>query len=464
MSKKASTNKLVLYNSLSTIILYAITFFSAPIFSRQLGTENYGIVQVYNSWTAFFVIIVGLFTRGTLSMARIKFPEEEVPKYESSVMFMSLISFFMFLGILMAFGEFLVPILGLPKVYLIILLFQSFGTYAVYFLNDKFTFEMKAQNNLLISVTIALANFGLSFLLISLLPEELSYTGRILGMTIPYVVAGSGALIYVFRQGKTGYCTTYWKFCFPLSFPLIFHGIAGVICAFGDRIMIQKMISVSIVGIYSLAYNFSNVMSSIQTALNNSWTPFFLDHIKTEQYSQLKKRSASYIRLYSCLTVGFILLTPEVFQLFASREYWEGAVIIPIVVLSHYANYLYTFAANYEFCFMRTDFVAVGSVISGVANVILNFFLINLWGYMGAAVATLLSGIVLLTVHTIFAKKLVKDKWVYSLNMFVPAIIGIICAVTLYYMCYDMWLVRWVAALFVGMYMLGMIYKEKAIF
>ena len=70
--------------------------------------------------------------------------------------------------------------------------------------------------------------------------------------------------------------------------------------------------------------------------------------------------------------------------------------------------------------------VAIGSVIAGITNIVLNFIFITLLGYLGAAIATVLSNIVLVIVHTCFAKKLVKDKWVYNVRMFAPAVIGLI--------------------------------------
>lgn len=464
LSNKANSNKLIFYNTLSTIILYAITFFSAPIFSRLLGVDNYGIVQVYNTWVSFFVVILGLYTRGTLAIAKVNFEEDEFKKYQSSVLFLSLIGFLVILIVMLVFCPVIVDFFGLGLGYLIIMLLQSFGTYCVYFINTKFTYEMQAQNNLVISVTLALINFGLSFFLIKILDGEHLYTGRILGMAIPYVTAGIIIIIYIFKQGKTFYNKKYWKFCLPLCLPLIFHGISGIICSSSDRVMIQKMIDVTAVGIYALAYNFANIMDSIWGALHNSWDPFFFEYVKNNQCDELKHRSQNYIRLYSCLSIGFILLTPEVYRIFASEQYWEGASIIPIVVLSSYAIFVYAFAANYEFCYKRTDMVAIGSVIAGITNIVLNFIFITLLGYLGAAIATVLSNIVLVIVHTCFAKKLVKDKWVYNVRMFAPAVIGLIIAMVLYYGFYDIWFIRWGCAIIVGVYMIWNIYKEKTIF
>ena len=464
MKVNANSNKLVLYNSMSTMTLYAITFFSAPIFSRILGEYNYGVVQVYNTWVSFLVVILGLYTRGTLSIAKVNMDEKEFIQYQSSSLFLSLCAFIAISIVVVAFSPVIVRFLGLNIGYLLLMLAHSFGMYCVFFINTKFTYEMKAQCNLLISVSVALINFGLSFLLIKLFNTEELYAGRIVGMAIPYIIAGMAIMIYIFKQGKTFFNKKYWKFCLPLCLPLIFHGISGIICASSDRIMIQKMIGLTEVGIYSLAYNFANIMDSIWGALHNSWDPFFFEYVKENKLEQLKSRSKNYIRLFTCLSVGFILLTPEVYKLFASKEYQEGYIIIPIVVLSIYAIFVYAFAANYEFCYKRTDIIAIGSAIAGVANIGLNLIFINLMGYFGAAIATALSNILLACTHIIFARHLVKEKWVYDFKMFIPAAIGLISAIVLFYTCYSMWLVRWIYAGIIGIYMLWKIYSSKAIF
>lgn len=462
--KKTSSNKLVLYNTLSTILLYAITFFSAPLFSRLLGTEEYGVVQVYNTWVSFFTVILGIYTRGTLSIAKVHYSVDEFKPYQSSVLFLSLVSFIIIFLLMLLFSDAIVLFFGLGLEYLVIMLFHSFGTYCVFFLNTKFTYEMKAQNNLIVSVTIALVNFLLSYVLIITLSAEHLYTGRIVGMASPYIISGLIILIYVLKQGKVLYSKKYWKFCLPLCLPLVFHGVSGIICSSSDRIMLQKMVGLTAVGIYGLAYNFANIMDSVWGALHNSWDPFFFEFVKHNQLDDLKRRSIRYIRLFACICICFILLTPEVYRLFASYEYWDGIKIIPLVVMGEYTIFVYAFAGNYEFCFKRTDIVAIGSVIAGLSNVIMNYFFIGLWGYMGAAIATLFSNIVLATVHILFARRLVKEKWVYDVWMFVPSIIGIFFATILFYICDDYWGVRWLLAAVVGSYTIMNIYKERAIF
>ena len=57
MSKKvASANSIVSFNILSTLILQGLTFFTAPIISRMLGADNYGIAAVYVTWVSLCLL------------------------------------------------------------------------------------------------------------------------------------------------------------------------------------------------------------------------------------------------------------------------------------------------------------------------------------------------------------------------------------------------------------------------
>ena len=57
---KKSWNKIAIINLVSTIVLQGIAFFSAPIFSRLLGTSNYGIISVYRTWVSLAATITDI--------------------------------------------------------------------------------------------------------------------------------------------------------------------------------------------------------------------------------------------------------------------------------------------------------------------------------------------------------------------------------------------------------------------
>ena len=64
-----NANRIIFLNILSTVIIQGLTFLSSPIFSRMLGTDNYGVVSLYNTWT---MIISAVFS--TNMVARLLMP------------------------------------------------------------------------------------------------------------------------------------------------------------------------------------------------------------------------------------------------------------------------------------------------------------------------------------------------------------------------------------------------------
>ena len=84
-------NRVSVFNMLSTCLLYGISLFTAPLFSRLLGTDGYGAVANYTVWVSILSTAATLQTYGTLAPARVEYPEEQQSAYHSSVMALSLV-------------------------------------------------------------------------------------------------------------------------------------------------------------------------------------------------------------------------------------------------------------------------------------------------------------------------------------------------------------------------------------
>ena len=220
-------NRVSFFNILSTCLLYGISIFTAPLFSRLLGTGGYGNVSNYNVWVSVLAIAATMQTQGTLVNARVEYPEEAQIRYQSSVMSLS---FLVFAGVTALVLLFLEPIsssLDLSRFFILLVLFQAIGTYGVNFMNTKLTYELKAGRNMLLSVGTSLGTLILSLILVLTLPKEINYYGRILAIALVYGLLGLSLCLYVFRKGKTFYnrefgsaflwpfpmCSTIWRTC-----------------------------------------------------------------------------------------------------------------------------------------------------------------------------------------------------------------------------------------------------------
>lgn len=460
-----STNKITFFNILSTVILQGIAFFTTPLFSRMLGTSNYGIAAMYLTWVQVASIVFGLQSGAAVATAQSEYPPQEQVKYQSSTMFLGVSSFFVFSVITLWFAEPIVAFTGLSSKMLPFLLLHAFGMYSVSALSAKFIYTFRADYNFVLSVVTSLTTIGLSTLLILCMSSSDNYWGRILGQSIPYSVIGIAGAAIIIVRGKTFYNKKYWKFCLPIVIPIIFHSLSNILLGQCDRVMLQRIMNSSMVGIYSLAASFSAVVGIIYTALNNSWVPFYYEYMRNRQLDEVRNHSKNYLELYTVLTLGFLLLFPEVFYLFASKEYWSGTKLIPILVAGQYMTFLYSFPVNHEFFHKKTKIIVVGTSAAAIVNIVLNATLIPLFGMGGAAVATAIAHGCQFLFHNICAKRVgEKGSYVFGLAYFMPYIVIVLGATLISSLSINMPILRWGIGISMGVVEVIRIMKRRAIF
>ena len=457
-------NRVAFFNILSTMLLRGISMFTAPLFSRLLGTEGYGIVSLYTVWVGVAAIAFTLQTNGTLVNARIEYPEDQQHKYQSSVMTLSLLFFLLCSGVTIAFLPQVSALLKLHWVLILLILFHSFGSYCVNFLNSKFTYEFKADRNMYVSVGITLSTIVLSVILILLMPAHINYYGRVLALALVYGGMGIGVCTYVLLKGKTFYNKEYWTLALTLALPVVFYSLSDLALGQCDRVMLQQMMNESMVGQYSMAYNFGGIMFTIFGALNNTWTPFYFEDMKQKRQSAMRAQAGHFLELFTVLSVGFILLAPEVYHVFARWDFWAGTPLIPIFVTSYYLNFLCTFPVNYEYFHKKTKAVAVITVSTSVLNIGLNYVLIRQFGVAGAALATALSHGVQFISHYIYVRYILKKgDYPFGVRLWAKYVLAYFGMVAVVYLLEGAGLVRWGVGAAIGLWELWRIRKRKVL-
>lgn len=457
-------NRVALFNILSTVLLRGISLFTAPLFSRMLGTNGYGVLSIYTIWMGVTAIAFTLQTGGTLVNARVEYGEDQQSRYQSSVMTLSLLFFLVCSAVVTLFLPQVSDVLKLSKALILLLLFHAFGNFCFNFLNSKFTYEFKAGTNMILSVGVTLVTLVLSVVLILLLPKEINYYGRILGMALTYGIMGVVICIYVLYKGRTFYNREYWTLALTLAIPVVFYSLSDVLLGHFDRVMLQQMMNESMVGQYSLAFNFGGIMLTIFMALNNSWVPFFFDDFKEGRREHIHAQAKNFLELFTVLCVGFNLLSVEVYHVFASRDFWAGTMLIPIFVTGYYMNFLCTFPVNYEYYYKKTKVVAVVTILAAVVNICLNYVLILKFGMVGAALATMVSHCLQFAMHYVYVRYILKKgDYPFGIRIWAKYILAYAAVVALVYLTPELWFVRWGLGGAIGLWELWRIRKRKVL-
>lgn len=463
-SGKANVNIVAFFNILGPIILNGINFFTIPIFTRILGTDNYGLYTIYSTWVSTFTILISLQVMGTVGVANVRMPEKEIKSYYSSILTLVWISFAFWLILALIGMPVFSELLGISSEMVILMLFHSLGMAFINFATMRYTYEKKSHFTFSISVMVAVVGAILSIILIKSNFGEILYYGRAYGAATPYIVMGVVLALVYMKQGKVLYAKQYWKFCLPICLPVVFHALSQIILAQADKVMLQNMMDDSTVGIYSFTYTFAHVMNIIYNAFNNTWVPFYYDDVKENKIESIHRRSKNYIIVFTALSMGFMLLAPDVIKLFAGKDFWSGISLVPIFVVANYMMFLYSFPVNYEFYHKKTIHIAIGTGGAAIINCILNYLLIPVMGMAGAAYATLIAYVLLWIFHHMISKYVIKENYHYRIKQFLPGLIVVVLTAILVMFIESNVLIRWTLAIIVGVVLLRHFVKTKAIF
>lgn len=459
----SSISKSVIWQLLGKILLQGIAFFTTPIFTRILTPEDYGYTALYASWVSIFTLIVGLQTYGSIANARIKYEEEDLDSYLSSIMTLSLCMFFLCFILGVIFRNSLSELLGIRRDLVILAIFQSFFAYVISFYIAKLDQLKKVEKSTIVSITQTTAIIGLSLFAVIYFKENKAIV-KIYSQAFPVLIIGLSLLVCVYVKGRLVWKNEYITFCLAFTLPLLIHGLGGLIFAQSDRIMITKILNNEELGIYSVSYALCNILTIIYGALNTSWLPFYMDFKKQNKNEEIIIHSKRYIKFFTIISMGFILLSYDVFKIMAPENYWSGITLLPIFTFAFYFDFLYLFPVNFEFYTCNTKLIPLATFTSALVNIGVNLLLIPKFGIIGAAVGTLIAHFLSFVLHFIVARFIIKHKFEYNIKIFLVGIATLLILIVCSYILKDLLYIRWVVAIILAVYLVIDILKNRSVF
>lgn len=112
----------------------------------------------------------------------------------------------------------------------------------------------------------------------------------------------------------------------------------------------------------------------------------------------------------------------------------------------------------------RPRYIAIMTMIAAAINIILNYILIPLWGILGAAIATLIGYLFLAVLHMIIVHVWKQKKFPLKKKYIAIGSLVIVSVSVLFYVLYEQWIIRWIIAFIMGIYLVVSVVKRKRIF
>lgn len=463
IKKQIGLNKTIIVNICSTVLLQGITFFTIPIFTRVLGTEQYGLYAIFNSWVSIFTIIIPLGVGSCIGSGMYYYKDEYFDFRNNIIFFSTLVSLIM-IGLFAVIYKVIYPLVEYDLRLYIVLLLMAFSSSVIGLISGILIYEKKAIMNSILSIFLSITNITLSLILIFNFKFDNIYEGRVYGHFIPYFLVSLFLIIYIITTKPTKLNLKYLRYGLLVGGPVVLHQLAHIILGQSDRVMMQKMnISESNIGIYSLFYSYCGVLSIILGAFNTSFSPFYYEYIDKNDKNGIILKSKQFIEVFTIICAGFLLLSREVSYIMANSDYYSGINLIPIFVGSTYFVFMYQFAVNYEFFYRKTSIIACGTIGAALLNIILNVFFIKKFGMYGAAYATILSYLALYVFHYIIVNFMKEKRFYLSLKYYVIGILIIVLCSFIFYIFEKFIYLRWILGGLLGLFEMYRIYIRKAI-
>lgn len=181
-------------------------------------------------------------------------------------------------------------------------------------------------------------------------------------------------------------------------------------------------------GIYAVSNKIPTVLSMVANTFSSAWQLSALaDQSREEKERFFSNVYAVYSAVALVVASGVILTAQISTRLLAAPDYYEAWRYVPVLTLATTFGCLSSFLASIYMVEQRSGATLFTTMLGAVANVVGNYFLIQLWGPMGAAISTLLSYILIFSVRAIHTRTMLRIRWEF--HRFIP------CALCLAVQC-----------------------------
>ncbi|UZH56600.1 oligosaccharide flippase family protein [Salinimicrobium tongyeongense] len=391
---------------IATVVPRMLSFLLLPLYSAYLPTQGFGEVAIVFSWMAVFNVLLayGMET----SFFRF-FHQQEFSKEVTATSAISLIAstgIFLLLGFL--FMEEISVATAIASHYvlyvILILALDALATIPFAWLRAK----EKPMLFAVIKIGNVAVNLGLNIFFIVYLPELASKNAifeqlyrpdfEIAYIFIANLVASGLTLLVMlpfYIKLPYSFNSALWKKMLSYGTPILIAGIGFVINEVFDKILLGELLPENIakseVGAYAACYRLALFMTLFATAFRLGIEPFFFSHAKEKNAPQTYATITKYFVIFGALILVLVTIFSDLLKLLLIRDsaYWEAMVVVPMILAANFFLGIYHNLSVWYKVSDRTKFAGYISLFGAAVTLVLNFWLIPHYSYVGSAIATM---------------------------------------------------------------------------
>ena len=412
------------------VLQKGISFFLMPLYTAFLSPADYGILGVVSSVSTFLSVFITLGLEAAAARFYYKNNKDEqyAKRVYGNVALVILTNSLIWGSVFIGGHKWIVdPIVGeiefFPYVFIGILNVIVTPMYLLYqnYLQARQNAAHYGINSLLCFI------LQVTLTVLSLTVFDLGVLGVLLSQLITSVVFFVYVIISFLRKQSLRLERPILKECFKYSLPLLPHNLANWSNGTLDKLLVNGIRSQSDAGMYNVGQQYGSVMSIVANAVNNAYVPWFYEKVNEgkQGLKRIVQTADASICLVSLVAIAMSLFAEEIFSIMISNPAYDGVwKIVPCIVFAYVFQSIYFFFVNVLFL-KDTKVIFTITITAVVVNIGLNLLLIPELGFVGGAIACILTYFVKSIMALIISSIKNKEIRFHWLLMYVIAFIAL---------------------------------------
>ena len=437
MNREKQLVKNTVIVAIGKICTQFISFFLLPLYTALLSTEEYGTVDLLNTYISLLLPLVFL----QIDQAAFRFlidvrdNEKEKRKLLSTIIFTIVVQSVLYLIVFAIIGQF---INNQYKYFL------ATNVVASMFSNIMLQISRGLGDNSTYSLGSLVSGAGTIILNVLFI---VVFKWGAYGMLSATLIANLLCAIFVFLKKKiykyisiSEYSRSEIKKIWKYSIPMVPNQLSWWIITVSDRTIITYILGVGMNGIYSAANKFSSICTSLFNIFNLTWAEsasmYIGDKDSSEYFSNIINTT---LKLFIALCFGIIAFMPFVFSFLITGEgYADAYYQIPILMLSTVFSIAVSLFGSIYVALKKSGEIAKTSIYAAIINIVVNLLLIKFVGLYASSIATLVAYLAM-SIYRYFDvqkyRKIKIDKKLILVSIITGSIIVLIYYIRNTYLC-----------------------------
>lgn len=428
----ASAAKNTIYYAIGSIFRALTSFVLLPIYANMLGTSQYGILNLLQTFTAIIAPLMSLSVEKSIYRLYFDYKTDDSKQEFLSTVFWSIniTSLFVIAACILS-GQLIANLLGGVDVTTVFypLLIYTYLSALVTYCQIILQTQQKGLAYLLVSMVLLIV-YNLVALLL-LFNWSQTYKSEVYASFIAYPIVLIVGFLFIRNQIRFKYNLNISKQIISYSMPLFLVSLFSWILSASDRFFIANIQNTSDVGLYSMAFKIVSMAVMFGASIKQAYDPYFYNisnSIESEQAKiKIKPINDTMVFLTSMLFLIVILFGKLFVKLYLAPEYQQCIVYLYFLTLSCFFTQQMNVLNPMILQNKKTGLISLITITGGGLSMLLNMVLIPKYGSLMAAVDSVVVGLYMFCLTWYFAKK----------NFYIKIHVGNICGFgLLFIICY----------------------------